>query len=171
MSLTPLSIRKMRFRQKLRGYDPVEVEEYLEVMADELARALTDAEQQSHRGQALAERLARTEDRERNLQDTLLRAQRVSEEILASSQREAQLLVREAELTADRIVQQAVDQAQRIERKISELRLRRRELQAKLKSTIDLFARTVEAEMAEEDPPLASLHAIPRSPRKSLESS
>ena len=35
--LTPLEIQKMRFTQKMRGYDPTEVEGFLAVIAEEVA--------------------------------------------------------------------------------------------------------------------------------------
>lgn len=161
MSLTPLSIRKMRFRTRLRGYDPEEVEEFLEVVSEELTKSLARTEELTHAKHRLEERLSAAEERERELQDTLVRAQRVSDEIVTNAQREAQVMVREAELTADKIVQQAIEQAQNIERKIAELRHRRREMQLKLKNSIDLYSSILEADMSDDDE-RASLHRLPR---------
>src|ERR1051326_6397920 len=105
MSLTPLAIGKMRFAHSLRGYDPSEVEEFLNLVSEELAKALADVERLREERDRTNERMRAAEDPERELQETLLRAQRVSDEILANAQREAQLLVKEAEITADRLVQ------------------------------------------------------------------
>jgi cell division initiation protein len=162
MALTPLEIGKMRFAHALRGYDTAEVEEFLRQVSDELTRALTEVERMREDRERSEQRLRQTEARERELQETLLRAQRVSDEILANAQREAQLLVKEAELTADRLVQQAIEQATGIERGIGELRHRRRELQMKLKNTIELYARILEADMAEEQERRATIHTLPR---------
>ena len=162
MGLTPLDVGKMRFGHALRGFDPREVEEFLGLVSEELARNLAELERLRDERDRTEHRLRHTEERERELQETLLRAQRVSDEILANAQREAQLLVKEAELTADRLVQQAIEQASGIERGMGELRHRRRELQMKLKSTIELYSRILEADLAEDQERRATIHPMPR---------
>lgn len=161
MSLTPLAIGKMKFRHSLRGYDPTEVEEFLNLASEELARVLGELERLREERDRAEQRLRHGEERERELQETLLRAQRVSDEILANAQREAQVLIKEAELTSDRLVQQAMEQASGVERGIGELRHRRRELQMKLKNTIELYARILEADMLEEQERRATIHTMP----------
>jgi cell division initiation protein len=150
MALTPLDVRRQTFAQKLRGLDPVEVEQFLGLVADELARRLEDLERAERDNRQLRERLAETEKRERQLQDALLRGKTVSDEMIATSQREAQLLVKEAEIHADRLVTQAMERAQEVENRIHELRTRRKELQIKLRGTLELFAQILEAEMEDE---------------------
>ena len=105
MSITPLAIGKMKFGHALRGYDPNEVEEFLGLVSEEMAKALAELDKLREDRDRAEQRMQQSEGRERELQETLLRAQRVSDEILANAQREAQLLVKEAELTADRLVQ------------------------------------------------------------------
>jgi cell division initiation protein len=162
MSLTPLAVGKMRFRTRMKGYDTAEVDEFLGLVSEELARALGELERLQRDRERAEERLKHSEERERELQETLVRAQRVSEEIVANAQREAQLLVKEAEITADRLVQQAIEQAQGVERGIGELRHRRRELQLKLRNTIELYSRILETDMQEDQERRATVHALPR---------
>ena len=132
MPLTPLEIQKYRFAQKLRGYDPVEVDHFLALVAEELNQRLADLERGERESRQLRERLAETETRERQLQEVILRGKKVSDEMIATSQREAQLLIKEAEIHADRLVSQAMERAQEVENRIHELRTRRKELQIKL---------------------------------------
>jgi cell division initiation protein len=162
MSLTPLAIGKMRFGRAVRGYDTGEVEDFLSLVSEEIARLLGDVDRLREERDRAEARLRSAEERERELQETLLRAQRVSDEILANAQREAQLLVKEAEITADRLVQSAIEQAQGVERGIAELRHRRRELQLKLKNTLELYARILEADMQEDQERRATIHPLPR---------
>jgi cell division initiation protein len=150
MALTPLDIRKHTFAQKLRGVDPLEVEQFLALVAEELTRRLEDIERLERDNRQLGARLAEAEKRERQLQDAILRGKTVSDEMIATSQREAQLLVKEAEIHADRLVTQAMERAQEVESRISELRTRRKELQLKLRGTLELFAQILEAEMEDE---------------------
>lgn len=159
--LSPLVIRKTEFPSRLRGYDPESVEEFQEMVADELGRVLEVLDRLRHENRQLESRLAESREREKELQDTLLRAQKVSDEIMATSHREAQLLVKEAELTADRIVRQAIEQAQEVESRIDDLRLRRHELQTKLRATLELYARMLEEDL-EKDSPRATIHKLPR---------
>jgi len=150
MALTPLDIQKMRFNQRMRGFDTTEVGDFLGLVAEELANRLAQIEKLDRENRYYRQRLEETMQREHQLQQTLLRAQKVSDEITNNARREAELTVKEAEMMADKIVQQAVDQSTRFEGKIAELRTARRELQLKFKNTLDLFQRILEAEMDDE---------------------
>ncbi len=165
MGLTPLEIQRMRFPHKLRGCDPGEVEMFLTTVADELADRLSQIEKLEQEARYYKQRLEETEGREHQLQQTLLRAQKVSDEITATAKREAELTVKEAELAADRIVQQAIEHSARIESKIAELRTLRRELQVKFKNNLDLFQRILEAEM-EDERNSATVLTLPRKRRE-----
>jgi cell division initiation protein len=165
MALTPLEIQKMRFPQRMRGYDPAEVESFLALVAEELTARLAQIDTAERENHYYKQRLGETEEREHQLQQTLLRAQKVSDEITANAQREAELVLKEAELAADKIVQQAIEQSGRIESKINELRTLRRELQVKFKNNLDLFQRILEAEM-EDERNTATVLTLPRKRRE-----
>lgn len=165
MAITPLEIQKMRFSQKMRGYDPTEVEGFLSLLAEELAARIAQSEKLERENRYYRQRLEETEHREHQLQQTLLRAQKVSDDITANAKREAELMVKEAEIAADKIVQQAIEQSTRFESKIAELRTARRELQLKLKNTVDLFQRILEAEM-EDERNTATVLTLPRKRRE-----
>ncbi len=161
MPLTPLDIQKTRFPQKMRGYDPREVEGYLAMVAEELATRLAQVDRLERENKYFRQRLDEADEREHQLQQTLLRAQKVSEDITAAARREAELLVKEAELTADKVVQQALEQSTRFELKIQELRTMRRELQLKFRNTLDLFQSILDAEM-EDERTTATIRTLPR---------
>lgn len=165
MSLNPLEIQKMRFTHKMRGYDPTEVEGFLSVVAEEMTNLRGFLEKLDRENRFLRQRLDSAEQREHQLQETLLRAQKVSDEITGNARREAELLVREAELTADKVVQQAIEQSAKIEAKIADLRAARRELQLRIQHTLDLFQGSLEADM-EEERSTATVHTLPRKRRE-----
>jgi cell division initiation protein len=150
MPMQPLEIQKQRFAVRLRGYDPNEVENFLTLVAEELSQRLGDIERLDRENRLLRERLETAESRERDLQETLLRGKKVSDEMISTSQREAQLLVKEAEMHGEKLVNQAMERAQEIDNRIQELRTRRRELQLKLRGTLELFAQILQADMEEE---------------------
>ena len=161
MSLTPLDIRKMTFPQKLRGYDPQEVEGFLLLVAEELAVRLGDVARLEQENREMSLRLQDAARRQQELQEAVLHAQKLSKNITDNAKHEAELLVREAQVTADNIVTQAIEQANKIESKINELRARRRELQLRFRNTLDSFREMLELEV-EDDRSTATVHTLPR---------
>jgi cell division initiation protein len=150
VALTPLEIQKMRFPTRLRGFDADEVVNFLEMVAEDLTSRVTEIDRLERENRYFRQRLEEAEQREHQLQQTLLRAQKVSDEITDAAKRDAGLMAREAELSADRILRQAIEQSTRIEGKLDELRTARRELQLRLKNSLELFQSILEADMQDE---------------------
>jgi len=165
MTLTPLDVQKARFPQKLRGYDPREVEEFLELVAEELAQRLGEIDRLQREVRYYQERLEQGERREHQLQETLVRAQKVADEITEAAEREARVIVREAEIAGDRIVRQATEQATKVEARIDELRIQRRELILKFRNTLDLLNEVVSAQ-ARDEAETAVVRTLPRKQRE-----
>lgn len=164
MTLTPLDIQKARFAQKMRGYDAREVDDFLELAAEELAGRLAKIDSLEQEVRYYRQRVEEGERREHQLQETLVRAQKVADEITEGAEREARVIVREAEISGDRLVQQATEQASRIESKLDELRMRRREMLLRFKNTLDFFNRVLEEETREEES--AIVRTLPRKKRE-----
>lgn len=163
MSMTPLDIRKMEFTRKMRGYDPEEVDPFLELVAEELTEKVAEAARLENETRWLNQRLEDAQRRQKELQESLLHAQKISKEITDSARREAELLVREAQVTAEDMVAQAIERANQVEAKILELRTLRRELQVKLKTSLDLYQRVLAADI-EEEQSTAVIRTLPRRP-------
>ncbi len=159
--MLPLEIQKTRFAQKLRGYDQNEVENFLSLVAEELTQRLAEIERLHLENRQLRERMTTADSREHQLHETILRGKKVSDDMIQTSQREAQLLIKEAEISAEKMVMQAAERAAQVENRIHELRTRRKEMQLKLKGTIELFAQILEAEM-EDERSTATVHTLQR---------
>ncbi|MEM1206591.1 MAG: DivIVA domain-containing protein, partial [Acidobacteriota bacterium] len=112
-------------------------------------------------------RLEDSERRQKELQESLLHAQKLSKEITDNAKREAELLLREAQVTSDDMIHQAIERANKVEARITELRATRRDLHLKLRNSLDLFSRILEADM-EEERSTAVVRTLPR--RKSQSS-
>src|SRR5438046_9499615 len=95
--LTPLDVRKQEFRRRLRGYEPLGVEDFRARVADELERILREKSVLEERLAALGEQLKAYRERERAMNDALVAAQQLREETRATAERAAQVIVREAE--------------------------------------------------------------------------
>ena len=105
--LTPLDIRRQEFRRSLRGYEPVGVEDFRARVAEELERVIRDKAILEERASALTEQLRVFREREKAMNEALVAAQQLREETRAAAEREAQVIVREAQTEAARIVDAA----------------------------------------------------------------
>jgi cell division initiation protein len=109
--LTPLDVRRQEFRRSLRGYEPLGVEDFRMRVADELERVLREKSVLEERVAALTEQLRVFRERETAMNEALVAAQQLREETRSAAEREAQVIVREAEAEGRR----QLDLAQRSE--------------------------------------------------------
>ena len=113
IDLTPLDVRKKRgdFGKGLRGYDPQEVDTFLELVAERLEEVVKENMTLRERADRLTEQVAAQTGRERAVQDALVTAQELREEIRSSAEREGDLQRREAASEARRLIDDAETRA------------------------------------------------------------
>jgi cell division initiation protein len=148
--LTPLDIQKQSFSRVLKGYSADEVRGYLHLVAEEIERALRDLDRLARENAALREDLAEHNQRERILKDTLLSAQKVSEDVKSNARKEAELIVKDAELLAERLISQAMGRVGDLERAIQDLKIERKSARNKLQATLDTMQHLVALDAEEE---------------------
>jgi len=119
-ALTPLDIRKQEFHKTLRGYDPREVEDFRIRAADALERTIRDRSVLEERIAAYAEQLHEFRQREHAMNEALVAAQQLRAETRAAAEREAQVIVREAEAEGRRIADEAHGAEQNVRRQMDE---------------------------------------------------
>lgn len=107
MRLTPLDIKKQEFKKSMRGYDAIEVETFLEMVAEEFEALIREKNALHDEALKLKTQLRDYQSVEKTLQDTLMTAQQSIAESRQNSERQADLIVREAEMKADKIVEDA----------------------------------------------------------------
>ena len=148
--LTPLDIQKQSFTRGFKGYHKDEVRAYLHLVAEEIEHLLHEVERVTRENSALREDLDDHSQRERILKDTLLSAQKVSEDVKANARKEAELIVKDAELLAERVVAQAMMRVSDLERAIQDLKLERASARNKLQSTLDTVQQMLALDAEEE---------------------
>jgi cell division initiation protein len=158
-SLTPLEIQKQVFSRVLKGYSPDEVRGYLHLIAEEIERLVKDVDRLSRENATLREDLDEHSQRERILKDTLLSAQKVSEDVKANARKEAELIVKDAELLAERVVAQAMQRISDLERAIQDLKIERSAARHKLQSTLDTIQQMIalDAEQEATEQPITAM--------------
>jgi cell division initiation protein len=107
MKLTPLDVKRQEFKRVIRGYDIVEVDTFMDMIAVELEDALRSQKELRDRVTELEIQLKDYRTIEKTLQQTLLQAQETTGKTYETARKEAELIVREAEQRAARIVEQA----------------------------------------------------------------
>jgi cell division initiation protein len=144
MRIAPLDLRQQRFRTVLRGFDKTEVVAFLTEAADDYEHALREIDRLRQDLVRLEHSLTEYKEREATLRNTLLTAQRLADEVKEAAQTESKLIVREAQGRADLLLQKAQGRLLEIERDIDEMRLRRRDVEGSLESSIQSLYRALE---------------------------
>ena len=147
--LTPVDVRRMEFPKSMRGYDAARVDDFREQVADELER-LTRANQDLEANvRSLTEQLRGFRDRDKALNDALVSAQQLRNEIRESAEREASLIVREARAAGERELEELRSEVRRLESQIADLDRARRAQLAQLRQSAE--RQLAEVAAAEQD--------------------
>ncbi|MHB1844669.1 MAG: DivIVA domain-containing protein [Deltaproteobacteria bacterium] len=137
MKVTPLDIRQKQFQRKLRGHDPREVEAFLELVAAEFEEVVRESISLKDELKRKSAKLDEFHERERTLQETMVTAQKVTEDIKDAAKRQAEVVVSEAELQGEKIVQGAHTRLVQILDEIAELKRQRAQFEAGLRSLVE----------------------------------
>ena len=120
--LTSLDVVNQSFKKSMRGYDPAEVDEFLDNVAETLqtyAQRTKDLERDLH---AKEESLGEYEKMKDILHEALLMAQKSADEKVRSAQEQASKIISEAKEKADMICKDAAQEADRLRDGVSQIR-------------------------------------------------
>jgi len=137
VKLTPLDIQKHTFSQRMRGADPAEVESFLHLVGEDYEALMRERDHLRERIGQLEERVEDLSRNEKMLQQTLVTAQTLSEDLKNTAMREAEIRVTEAELQAEKVLEASHRRAARIAEDIREMKAIRGRLSAALRQTIE----------------------------------
>jgi cell division initiation protein len=149
--VTPLEIQKHEFSRKWKGIDPVEVESFLALVAEEMEEIARANAEMETRIRHLQEENAEHRERERILKETLMAAQRASEDIRSTAAKQAEIIVREAQQTGERLTHGALARAAEIEKAIHELKIQRANFRLQLQKMVELFQTVLDFDREEDE--------------------
>jgi cell division initiation protein len=144
MKLTPLDIRHKDFKRGLRGYVDGEVDEFLDEVADEFERLFKENIELGEQVDSLQERVDQYRNLEETLQKTLVSAQKSAEELKVNAEKEAQLILREAEMKARQMVNDSYADKQGVEKTIVMLKGTEEEFRFKFKALLQGYMKQVD---------------------------
>jgi cell division initiation protein len=144
MRITPLDIQQKQFPMKFRGFDVEEVYAFLEVVREEMEELLRENASLKEGVQRAENQIKEYRDMESTLRETLMTAQQMVEDYKTNSRKEAELVIKEAELKADSLIKEAQESVIKIHEDIVDLKGIRRHFKEEIKRLIESHAMMLE---------------------------
>ncbi len=146
MKITPLDIQHKVLDTQWRGYHKTQVDQFLEEIAESVEELTKQNLVFKEKLSAKDEELGQLKRAESTLTSTLISTQSFVDQLKRGAQRDADLVVKEAELKAEEILSQSRAELVEMRRTISGLRQQRALVLDRLRSTLSSFHRLVEVE-------------------------
>lgn len=144
--ITPMEIQNHKFGTRWRGFDPEEVKHFLYAVAEEFQEQAEHNHKMAQELAILRERVKDMEGRDKVLKDTLVTAQQIKTDIGENAQKEAELIVKEAQLKADSLHEAARADLVKVRHQMMDLRRMRNDMLAESEMMVARFNHFVEAE-------------------------
>ena len=144
MTITPIDMRQAKFSPAMRGFDKADVATFMQEAADAFEQSLRDNERLRQEILRLEASLNQFRELEGSLKTTLMSAQKVADDMRENALQEAARIVREAEGRAELHLQKTQARTEDLEREIDGLRIKRREAETNLESTIAALHNTLD---------------------------
>ena len=151
MNISPLDIRKHEFRKSLRGFDVDEVISFLDMISMEFENYVRENAMLKEKVHNFEDQLKRYRDIESTLQETLLSAQRAREDTLKNAKKQAEIIVREAEVKAVSIIEDGREELSRLRKDFTELKILKDSYLIKQKALVNAQLEILDKHSFDED--------------------
>lgn len=141
--LKPEDLKNKKFNKAMRGYDPAEVDKFLEEVRQELTYLYLDNANMKETLERVTGKLEYYQQMENTMQSALTVAQETADEVKTNSEKEAALLHKETLAKCQQSILSAQNEAQRL---VDEATEKASELYSQIKVRTDNLKRTVEME-------------------------
>lgn len=151
MKFIPHDIRTREFGKNFRGYDPVEVRNFLHDVAAVIDELQHEGADQDRRILELETRLKDYSSVEKALHDTFMQAQETSGKAIENARREAQLIIHEAEVKASQIVDKSRNDLTSIKEQLTILKAKKDSIVSRLKMLLNSELNLIKALEVDEE--------------------
>lgn len=165
MKLTALEIKQQKFEKAFRGFDPAEVQSFLNVLSNEWEHLTAKNRELEQKIEELRNKIEHYERVEQALHETLEAARETADTKLTGARKEAQHTLEKAEMEAESIVKEAEVEREKVRQGIHRLLDRRKEIVGGLRSYLDVALESVD-HFAKDDAGLFEL--LPEDDKKEL---
>ena len=147
--LTAVDVRRYEFATVMRGYDRARVDQFKQQVADEIERLMRSNLELEDKARNFHEQLRAFRERDRALNEALISAQELRNEVKSQAKREAELFLAEAEQQGARLRAAAQEEIASLLQEIEQLDRTRRAYLAQLKMFAERHLAEVAASEAE----------------------
>ncbi|UXR86014.1 DivIVA domain-containing protein [Staphylococcus felis] len=114
MAFTPSEIKNKSFTHIKNGFEPKEVEQYLEQLSQEVQRLREDKRQLEKVLEERDSHIQSFKEVEKSVGEAIVSAQRAADETKAAAQKERDVIIAKAQAEADKIVNDGIEKARRL---------------------------------------------------------
>lgn len=136
MKVTPIDIAHKSFSKKMMGLDPDEVSEFLSLIAAQMEALIHE---RNSLKEALREKdlsLLEYKERDQILKSTISAASQMSDRMRQDAEREAKLIIADANQKSEMIVRDSRDSLKKMYQEITDLKRARLQFEANLKALV-----------------------------------
>ena len=151
MNITPLDVQQQEFKSRFRGYDPEEVGAFLRTVSEAMEDLVKENAALKEQLEATQGQLQGLRQKESALNDVLVSTQRISENLKQAAQREAELILKEAELKAEDVLKKTQEEYGVLQRDILALQRQRIMALEKFRAVLQGFQKMIELEELDPD--------------------
>jgi cell division initiation protein len=151
VKLTPLDIRHKEFRRGMRGYSDEDVDVFLDEVADEFERLFQENIEARERIEHLVEQIRHFEALKETLQKTLVSAQQQADEMKANARKEAELIIKDAEIKGRDLVSESYTEKQRVQQALTKLKQVEEDFRFKFRSLLEAHINLLAEDESSED--------------------
>jgi len=151
MRITPLDIQQKQFPVKFRGFDEEEVDSFLELIREEMEELLRDNTSMREESKRLEKQLKEYKNIESTLKDTLIATQQMVEDYKNTAKKDAELIIKEAELKAEETIKNAQEKVIKIHEDITDLKGIRRHFKEEIRRLIESHIRMLDFDKEREE--------------------
>ncbi|MDU4959838.1 MAG: DivIVA domain-containing protein [Sporomusaceae bacterium] len=112
--LTPLDIHNKEFKKGFRGYNEDDVDQFLDKVIKDFEKLYRENIELKETLERLSAKLEHYQNLETTLNNTLVVAQETAEDVKLNAKKEAELILKEAEVAASRTVEEARGKARKL---------------------------------------------------------
>lgn len=146
MKVTPLDIEQMKFHVVFRGYDRKEVDAFLDSIGHEMEEIMRELTELREFRESYDERNHALIEKEETVKNTMLTTQKLVEELKENARKEAELIVKDAELQSQKITMNAQQEKVALETDLVNLKRRRHHFLEDMKKVLQMHMEMVHYE-------------------------
>jgi cell division initiation protein len=151
LKLTPIEIRKQEFKKSMRGYDTVEIDTFIELIANEYENLIKENENLNKKLISMESELKHFKENEKTLKQTLYKVQETSQLSKENSEREATLIRKEADLHAAQITEKARAELYKLQEEMVALKQQKASFVARLRHLLSSQIELIEVLSVDDD--------------------